>query len=202
MVKDPEKFFREAVDLYREWKKSVQAVDPEIDSNEDEEIEPAFTFEQAEELAWTSISQFLSNINPYEFQSMVAALIRAMGYFVIWEAPPGKDGGTDILAFSDPLGATRPRIKVQVKRESKSVTVEGLRSFMAVLGEEDLGIFVNTGGFTKDARDEARSQEKRRITLIDLEHFFDLWVEHYSNLEDQARQRMPLRPIYFLSPTD
>ena len=45
-----------------------------------------------------------------------------------------------------------------------------------------------------------RTQEKRRITLIGLDTLFDLWVEHYGKLTDQARRRLPLRPIQFLSP--
>jgi len=38
-----------------------------------------------------------------------------------------------------------PRVKVQVKRQQQAVSVEGLRSFMAVLGDEDVGLFVCTG---------------------------------------------------------
>jgi restriction system protein len=49
---------------------------------------------------------------------------------------------------------------------------------MALLGDDDVGLFVCTGGFTKDASTAARTQEKRRITLIGLETLFDLWVEH------------------------
>ena len=78
--------------------------------------------------------------------------------------------------------------------------MDGLRSFMALLGDSDVGLFVCTGGFTKDAATEARTQEKRRITLIGLDTLFDLWVEHYGKLTDQARRRLPLRPIQFLSP--
>ena len=91
-----------------------------------------------------------------------------MGYHVGWIAPPGKDGGVEILAFTDPLGTRTPRIKVQVKRQQQKVAVDGLRSFLALLGNDDVGIFVNAGGFTKDASDEARSQTTRRVTLIDL----------------------------------
>ena len=71
---------------------------------------------------------------------------------------------------------------------------------MALLGDEDVGLFVSTGGFTKDAESEARKQEKRRVALISLDKLFDLWVEHYSKLSDQARRRLPLRPIQFLAP--
>jgi restriction endonuclease Mrr len=39
---------------------------------------------------------------------------------------------------------------------------------MAPLADSDVGIFVSTGGFTRDADEEARRQEKRRIVLVDL----------------------------------
>jgi len=93
-----------------------------------------------------------------------------------------------------------PRIKVQVKRQQSTISVEGLRSFMAQLGDDDVGLFVSLGGFTKDAQEEARTQEKRKVTLVDLERLFDLWVEYYHKLTEDARRLLPLRPIYFLSP--
>jgi restriction system protein len=198
---DPEAFYREAVRLYHQWKRSQ----PDTSSEEDESSvtaakEISITFEQAEEQAWNEIQAHLRSMPPYDFQELVASLLRAMGYFVSWVAPPGKDGGVDILAWSDPLGTRPPRIKVQVKRYSDNIRVDGLRSFMALLGDEDVGLFVTTSGFTKDAQDEARTQEKRKVTLVDLERLFDLWVEHYGKLDEAARRRLPLQPIHFLAP--
>ena len=71
---------------------------------------------------------------------------------------------------------------------------------MAVLGDGDVGIFVSIGGFTKNAAEEARHQEKRKITLLNNEQLFDLWVEYYSKLRDEDRRRLPLKSVYFLSP--
>ena len=121
---------------------------------------------------------------------------------VLANCPPGKDGGVDILALKDPFVTQTPRIKIQVKRENQTVAVDGLRSFMAILSDEDVGIFVSLGGFTKDAQLEARTQEKRRVTLIDLDKFFELWIEYYSKLSEPARQRLPIKPVYFLAPKD
>lgn len=197
--KDPEKLFAEAHRLYRQWAASR----PETIEDEGEEIESAnvvSTFEEAEETAWNSIEDHLRNISPYDFQNLVAALLRAMGYHISWIAPPGRDGGIDIVAHTDPLGISPPRIKVQVKRRTDKITVDGLRSFMAVLGDQDVGLFVSTGGFTKDAEIEARTQEKRKITLLGLEQLFDLWLEHYENVEDRDKQMLPLKPVYFLAP--
>ena len=72
---------------------------------------------------------------------------------------------TEEQAWADALGTRPPRVKVQVKRQQQAVSVEGLQSFMAVLGDDDVGLFVCAGGLTKDAEAEARTQEKRRITL-------------------------------------
>lgn len=200
--KNPEAFYKEAVRLYNLWNKKREKPQPGDPEVEDEGGGKAIsiTFEEAEEQAWAEIEDHLRSMNPYDFQDLVAALLRAMGYHVSWVAPPGKDGGIDILAWADPLGTRPPRIKVQVKRMQSNVDVDGLRSFMAVLGEGDVGLFVTTGGFTKNAQDEARTQATRKVTLLDLERLFDLWVEHYAKLDDKARLMLPLRPIHFLAP--
>lgn len=200
---DPEDFYRQAIRLYQKWKATQPNSDsggPAEPSEEGISKTASITFEEAEEQSWGEIAQYLATMPPYEFQDLIADLLRAMGYHVSWVAPPGKDGGIDIVAWTDPLGTRPPRIKVQVKRQAQATSVEGLRSFMALLGEDDAGLFVSIGGFTKDASDEARTQEKRKVTLIPLELLFDLWVEHYAKLSDDARRRLPLRPIHFLAP--
>ncbi len=138
---DPEAFEREARRLYRAWKQqqpsSIDADDVEADAVI--ESETSSTFEEAEELAWVEIRDYLAEMPPYDFQDLVAALLRGMSYHVLWVAPPGPDRGIDMIAHTDPLGATTPRIKVQVKRQPDTkISVDGVRSFIAVLGDQDL----------------------------------------------------------------
>jgi restriction system protein len=45
-------------------------------------------------------------------------------------------------------------------------------------------------------------QERRKITLLNLQEVFDLWVVHYDKLSQDARRRLPLKPIYFLAPEE
>jgi restriction system protein len=200
---DPEEFFRESIRLYEEWKKG-RPQDEGFESEELEEpVKAKYTIEEVEELAWEQILQILRGINPYEFQDLVADLLKAMGYYIYWIAPPGKDRGIDIIAYSDPLGAEGPRVKVQVKHKIDSnVPVEPLRAFLSVLGADEIGLYVSSGGFTSGAHDEARTQEKRKITLIDLESLFELWIEYYPKLSQEARQSLPLKPIYFPAPAE
>lgn len=198
---DAERFYRQAMKLAAATQTTAVAQSgPPPAAPDEPDRTTEITFEQAEERAWAEIEQYLRAMPPFDFQDLVADLLKAMGYHIAWVAPQGKDGGIDVIAHNDPLGTRPPRIKVQVKRQLQKVDVTGLRSFMAVLGDDDVGLFVTTGGFTKDTWEEARKQERRRVTLIDLERFFGLWVEHYAKLDDAARRRFPLQPIYFLAP--
>jgi restriction system protein len=196
---DPNAFALEANRLYRQWRRQ-QPPDDDEEEYADESTKAATTLEEAEESAWAEVEEHLGTINPYDFQDMVEGLLRTMGYHVVWVAPPGPDRGVDIIAQSDPLGVGSPRIKVQVKRSGDRMSVRDIRSFLAVLAEGDVGLFVASGGFTKDAEDEARNQEKRRVMLLDLRRLFDLWVEHYDKIPEANRRLLPLRPVYFLAP--
>ena len=71
---------------------------------------------------------------------------------------------------------------------------------MAVLGARDVGIFVSTGGFTRDALSEARTHETRKLTLIDMERLLNLWIANYDQVEESRRQLLPLKPVYFVKP--
>lgn len=197
---DPEKFNRAVGQLYKMWKSSQPTPPEDIDGDDVEEGSATITLEEAEEMAWAEIEAYLAAMAPYDFQELIGALLKAMGYHVAWIAPPGKDGGTDIIAYNDPLGTQPPRIKVQVKRNPNSprIDVVGLRSFMAVLGEGDVGLYVALSGFTKDADQEARNSH-RRVNLIDARRLLDLWTSHYGQLDDAARARLPLKPVWFLA---
>lgn len=199
---DPEQLMREAIRLYQEWRKEqgdgevVAEPAPDI---EDEAV-PSVTLEEARETAFTELRVHLQEMDPYAFQDLVAALLRAMGYHVLWVAPRGPDGGIDILAQTDPLGTEGPRIKVQVRRRGDKTTVEELRSFLSVLGTHDVGVFVSLGGFTLDAAALAHAQETRRVTLINLSDLLALWTEHQRNIKESDRQLLPLTPVYYLAP--
>jgi restriction system protein len=204
--KDPEAFYKEAVRLYRQRKASRDLSEPvtEVDIESEEGINKSarITFEQAEEQAREEIEDYFASMNPYELQQLVADLLKAMGYYPSWISPPGRDGGLDIVAYPDPLGTRPPRIKVQVKRQTTAVDEDGLRSFLALVNEDDAGLFVSIGGFTRSAQEAARKQERRKITLIDLNRLVELWIEFYNKLDNLAREQFPLTPIYFLTPKE
>ncbi len=163
----------------------------------------ALAVEEAEEKAWEQIHKYLLETRRNEFRTLVADLLRAMGYHVSWVAPPEKDHGQiDLIAHTDPLGARVPRILVQVKHKGQPITSEGLAAFLSLLGANDYGLFISSGGFTTDVTDDIQADPAQKTTLLDLENFFDLWIEYYDKLSSEAIHRFPLKKIYFLHGAD
>ena len=181
-----------AQDLYREAVRLLE---------EDQESAPLYTIalEAAEEKSWELIQQYLQRVRRVHFQTLIADLLGAMGYHLAWVAPPEKNHGQiDMVAYVDPLGVKGARIIVQIKTKGQAVTMEGLKGFLAVLGPDDYGLFISTGGFTGDVLEQARSNVFRKTTLLDLEGFFDLWIKYFDELSREARARFPLKAVYFL----
>ena len=95
--KAPDDFYRTAQRLYRQWKKSNKSSKVQVDDDVIESSSALITYEEAEEQAWKEIEDYLQNINPYDFQKLVASLLKAMGYHVSWIAPAG--GKMVVLTF-------------------------------------------------------------------------------------------------------
>jgi restriction system protein len=201
------KLLEAATEKYREWVKlrnnlDQEPGDPEISEVAISEREREMTVDEIEQLAMDGIRKFIYSKNAYEFQDLAAALLRAMGYFTPFVAPKGKDGGVDVVAYRDPLGTQAPRIKIQIKHKTTTVTpVQDVRQLMGLLQKDgDVGIFFSTGGFSPDAKTTARSSQVH-VELIDLERFITLWQEFYEKLTDEDKNLLPILPIYFVAPS-
>jgi restriction system protein len=197
-----------ATAAYRDWKTKNQHVDlpstgGQVMSSgvaEIEEHRQEATIQEMEENAIVGIKAEIDRKNEYEFQDLVAALLRGMGYHTPFVAPRGKDGGIDIIAYRDPLGTVSPRIKVQIKHRQDKAAVMEIRQLMGLLQKEgDVGIFVSSGGFTPDAKTAARSSHVH-VELIDIDRFIALWQEFYAKMADDDKVLLPLIPIYFYAP--
>lgn len=194
-----EQILRNANAAYRQWRQEKD-LDGDDDTVKDEtpEKELIINIEQLEEQANEGIRQYIRAKNPYEFQDMVAALLRAMGYYTPFVAPKGRDGGVDVIAYIDALGAKTPRIKVQVKHKpDESISAKDIRSLLGILRDGDIALFVTSGTYSQQARAEALTS-KTYIKLIDGEEFIQMWQDNYPKMSDEDKNRLPLKHIAFV----
>ena len=71
-----------------------------------------------------------------------------------------------------------------------------LRSFIGGLRSTDSGLYVSTGGFTKEAIYEA-DRALMPIKLLNLDQFVRLIVDNYDNADMDTRAILPLVRIYW-----
>ncbi len=201
---EPEQFIRSAVEKYRAWKSKRSSEPSELHDapEEEEQIVRQTAYDQAVEQARAEIEEHINGLGPYDFQKLVAELLIAMGYHVPFVAPPGRDGGIDIIAYKDPLGVTAPRIKVQVKHRDQKLTVREVRELEALLRKDgDIGLVVSSGGFTSEVEREVRASAKH-IESMDLDRLVTLWQQHYPNVRETGKLLLPLSTLYFLTPAE
>ncbi len=200
LKKSPEEVMNIANAAYNEWrllnpKEETPGKEP---NDETAEKDNSMNLDLLESDAREGIKSFIVSKSPYEFQDMVAALLRAMKYHTPFVAPKGKDGGVDIIAYLDPLGAQTPRIKVQVKHKpDTAIGAAEVRALSGVLKAGDIALFVTSGTYSADAKHAASSGDKF-IRLIDGDEFIEMWQVYYDKMSDEDKNMLPLKRISFL----
>ena len=131
-----------------------------------------------------------------DMQELVAGLLRAMGYKTRVSSS-GSDRGKDIVASPDGFGFENPRIVVEVKhRPNSTMGSQEVRSFLGGRHSDDKGLYVSTGGFSKDAQYEAE-RANIPVTLIGLDELVAALMDNYERLDTQTRTLVPLKRIYW-----
>jgi len=187
----PEEAAEEIENLLAGSKPSKLAMEPE---DEDTAVETIFKDSQSK--AFEFIKDKISRLDWEEMQELVAGLLRAMGYKTRI-SPTGPDRGKDIVASPDGFGFESPRIVVEVKhRTSSQMGSQDIRSFLGGRHVDDKGLYVSTGGFTRDARYEAE-RASIPITLMDMDDLVKAVLEHYEKMDIDIQRLIPLRKVYW-----
>jgi hypothetical protein len=130
----------------------------------------------------------LEKMDPFDFERLVAELLRAMGYDVML-TPKAKDGGRDILAIATLPPGLRLLFTVECKRwrKHRPVEVGDVRQFIYTVRENDKangGMIVTTSSFSAGARAE---EQKWRwlLTLFDGDNIKE-WISQYGHWSRSA----------------
>lgn len=130
-----------------------------------------------------------------DMQQLIAGILRAMGYKT-QVSPAGSDRGKDIVASPDGFGFEHPRIIVEVKHRKGQMGSQDIRSFLGGRHKDDRGLYVSTGGFTKDALYEA-DRASIPLAMWTLDHVVRALIEHYDATDAETKRIVPLKRVYW-----
>lgn len=132
----------------------------------------------------TPRSSLLLSLDPYQFEHLIYALYKKMGYTTELTQRT-HDRGRDVIAERKHAGE-KERVLIQCRRAERNVGVKEVRALLGVVSNEKAtkGVFVSTSEFTPQAR--KFEKENPRLELIgnrDLQlllnrYFGSRWFRH------------------------
>ena len=186
--------FAVSADTLRELEKASTGTCPAAEEEPEEENSSEVREATAED-GIERIKDRVLQLSWDDMEYLVAGVLRSMGYKTSMTSR-GSDGGRDIIASPDGLGLESPRIVVEVKHRKEAMSAPTLRSFIGGLRNTDSGLYVSTGGFTKEAAYEA-DRALMPIKLLNLDQLVRLIVDNYDNADMDTRAILPLVRIYW-----
>ena len=183
---------RELVSLERaKWYKERQSRKVEPEAENDDAID---------EQNWQeSLLDIVRRIEPDAFERLCQRVLRESGFTKVEVTGRSGDGGLDgagvlrvnLLSF---------HVRFQCKRYTGSVGAREIRDFRgAMIGRADKGLFITTGGFTKDAEREAVRDGAPAIDLIDGMELCNLLRNLDLGVSTKTVEEVKPQPEFFTS---
>lgn len=118
----------------------------------------------------------LRGLHPNGFERICQRLLRESGFEQVTVTGRSGDGGIDGVGLLEVNPFVSFKVLFQCKRYSGNVSSSQIRDFRgAMLGRADKGLVITTGGFTLDAKKEARRDGAPPIELVDGEKLVDMF---------------------------
>ena len=123
------------------------------------------------EAGWkATLHQKLLQMKPDAFERLAKRVLRESGFVQVEVTGRSGDGGIDGKGIIKLQNVLSYHVVFQCKRYKGSIGAGAIRDFRgAMIGRADKGLFITTGTFTQDARQEATRDGTSPIDLIDGE---------------------------------
>lgn len=139
-------------------------------------------------------------LEPEAFERLTQRMLRQSGFVEVEVTQRSSDGGIDGTGILQLKGLLSFHVVFQCKRYQGSVSVRAIRDFRgAVVGRADKGLFITTGTFTQQAKEEAKRDGAFPIDLIDGEDFMGRLRDLELGVQTETVQKVTIDQDWFQS---
>jgi len=179
-----------------EVKKFVR--DIERDTVQDDDAEATGTLETVIRPWEQMLIKQLLKLEPAQFERLAQRLLREAGFMQVEVTGRSGDGGIDGRGVIRIGGLLSFHVIFQCKRYTGSVSAQQIRDFRgAMIGRADKGLFITTGAFTRDARQEAVRDGAPPIDLLDGEQLAQKMKELGLGVKKSVHESVDIDPEWF-----
>jgi restriction endonuclease Mrr len=148
---------------------------------------PLLAIQNQNELVKQKFIERIHEMDPYQFEFLVAELLRKIGYENVEVTQRSADKGIDVIANLTVGGLTNVKTVIQVKRYKKGNNISG-RYITQLRGSAEVdqrGLIITTSDFTKDAINESKAQNKMPVALVNGEKLIDLLFSYKVGVKEE-----------------
>lgn len=139
-------------------------------------------------------------LEPDAFERLTQRMLRQSGFVEVEVTQRSSDGGIDGTGIIQLNGLLSFHVVFQCKRYQGSVSVGEVRDFRgAMVGRADKGLFITTGTFTREAKEEAKRDGATPIDLIDGEDFMEKLQDLGLGVETEMVKKVSIDREWFQS---
>lgn len=138
----------------------------------------------------------LLELNDKEFEILITHLLAALGFEGAEHTGKTGDGGVDATGELNVANLAKMKLFVQVKRYKlgTKIAAKDVKALRQSIPSGGQGAFITTADFQGAASDIALEQGFPRIGLVNGRQLVDLLVEHWSDMPEDFKNKLGLKP--------
>ncbi|MDA8003668.1 MAG: restriction endonuclease [Alphaproteobacteria bacterium] len=185
-------------EVRREYRSSRASGNTEDAGEQGEDASVAEEGDETRDDRWQSeLLNAILQMEPSAFERLIQLLLRRLGFSDVEVTGRSGDGGIDLRGIFKANRLLSFRVLVQCKRYRGTVGPEEIRGFRGAMTEQtDKGVFITSGLYTRGAKEEATSEGKPPIDLIDGEALVELLKDMEMGVD--VREKVTVHRNYFL----
>ncbi|RZJ48025.1 MAG: hypothetical protein EOO44_21655 [Flavobacterium sp.] len=141
---------------------------------------PLIAIQNQNNLVKQKLIEKIQEMDPFQFEFLVAELLRKIGYENVDVTKRSGDKGIDVIGNLTVGGLTSVKTVIQVKRYKTGNNISGkyITQLRGSAEVDQRGLIITTSDFTKDARDESKAINKMPVALVNGQKLIDLLFQY------------------------
>ena len=165
---------------------------------------PLLMIEKQNDLVKHALMQKLYDMDPYQFEFLIADLLKEIGYENVEVTKRSGDKGIDVTATLTMDGITDVKTIIQAKKYKKGNNISGnvINQLRGSAEVDQRGLVIATSDFTKDAIVEAKALNKMPVSLVNGEKLLSLMLRYGIGIKKETKTIYSINNEYFENEED
>jgi len=141
---------------------------------------PLLAIQKQNSLVKQKLIEKIQEMDPFQFEFLVAELLRKIGYENVEVTKRSGDKGIDVLGNLTVGGLTNVKTVIQVKRYKTGNNISGkyITQLRGSAEVDQRGLIITTSNFTRDAINESKATNKMPVALVNGQKLIDLLFKY------------------------